>query len=140
MALSGALIEDTDGLEALRGEWDALAVAAARPYCAPAWMLAWWRHVGGSRGSLRGVAVHDEGRLVGLAPFYAARAVGRPTRYRLMAADMAHRIEPLAEPGSGRGVAEAIASVLAKARPGPALVSFESADAATGWPALLASA
>jgi CelD/BcsL family acetyltransferase involved in cellulose biosynthesis len=140
MALSGALIEDTDGLEALRGEWDALAVAAARPYCAPAWMLAWWRHVGGSRGSLRAVTVHDEGRLVGLAPFYAERRLGRPTRYRLLAADMSHRIEPLAEPGSERAVAEAIASVLAQARPRPALVSFESVDAASGWPALLAGA
>src|SRR3954447_21333566 len=43
MAPSGALIEDVGGLEAVRAEWDALAVAAARPYCAPAWMLAWWR-------------------------------------------------------------------------------------------------
>jgi CelD/BcsL family acetyltransferase involved in cellulose biosynthesis len=140
MALSGALIEDTDGLEAVRGEWDALAVAAARPYCAPAWMLAWWRHVGASRGPVRAVAVRDEGRLVGLAPFYAESAFGRPTRSRLMAADMSHRVEPLAEPGAERAVAEAIASVLARARPRPALVSFESVDSASGWPALLADA
>jgi CelD/BcsL family acetyltransferase involved in cellulose biosynthesis len=141
MALSGALIEDTDGLEALRADWDALAVGAGRPYCAPAWMLAWWRHVGSSRGPLRVVAVRRDGDLVGLAPFYAQReGLGRPTRYRLLAADLSHRIEPLAAPGSEREVAEAIASALAEARPRPALVSFESIDAGSGWPTLLARA
>jgi CelD/BcsL family acetyltransferase involved in cellulose biosynthesis len=138
MALSGALIEDSDGLEALRAEWDALAVAAGRPYCAPAWMLAWWRHAGSSRGPLRTIAVRDEGRLVGLAPFYAESARGRPTRYRLMAADLSHRVEPLAAAGSQREAAKAIAAVLAEAQPRPALVSFESLDAASGWPELLA--
>lgn len=140
MALSGALIEDTDGLEALRAEWDALAVAAGRPYCAPAWMLAWWRHVGSSRGPVRTVAVTDQGRLVGLAPFYAESSPARPTRYRMMAADLSHRVEPLAAPGSQPEVARAIAAVLAQARPRPALVSFESLDASSGWPALLAEA
>jgi hypothetical protein len=35
MALDVALIENTEDLEPLSAEWDALAVAAGRPYCAP---------------------------------------------------------------------------------------------------------
>src|SRR4051812_11172134 len=112
MALSGALIEDTDGLEAIRAEWDALAVARGRPYCPPARRPAWWRHVGGSRGRLGVVAAGGQGGLVGFAPFYAEGGPGRPVRYRLMAADVSHRVEPLAAAGAEREVAEAIAAAL----------------------------
>src|SRR5689334_12689590 len=44
-ASAGELITDLRGLEALAGEWDALAVAASKPAAAPAWALAWSRHV-----------------------------------------------------------------------------------------------
>ena len=140
MALVPTLIEDVRGLEDLREGWDALAVAAARPYCAPAWMLAWWRHVSGPEARLRAVAVHEGDELVALAPYFAEARVGRPTRYRVMAAGTSHRVEPVAQPGREREAAEAIAGALAAAAPRPALVAFETVDDRVGWAQLLAEA
>src|SRR4051794_12329326 len=139
MALSGALIEDTDGLESIRAEWDALAVARGRPYCAPAWMLAWWHHVGRGRGELRAVAVGPASHLAALAPFSAEPPLVRRPRYRVLAADMSHRVEPLAAVGREREAAEVIARTLADARPRPAVIQFESVDQRIEWPALLAA-
>ncbi|HYI37017.1 MAG TPA: GNAT family N-acetyltransferase [Thermoleophilaceae bacterium] len=140
MALVPTLIEDVRGLEDLREGWDALAVAAARPYCAPAWMLAWWRHVPGPEASLRAVAVHEGDELVALAPYFAETRAGRPTRYRVLAAGTSHRVEPVARPGREREAAEAIAGALASAAPRPALVAFETVDDRVGWAQLLAQA
>jgi hypothetical protein len=42
-ALEAELIQDVERLKELSGEWDRLAVAAARPFAAPGWLLPWWR-------------------------------------------------------------------------------------------------
>jgi CelD/BcsL family acetyltransferase involved in cellulose biosynthesis len=63
-------IVTTEGLEAIAGEWEALwaRCPGATPFQSPAWLIPWWRHLG--EGKLLSVAVHEGGRLVGLAPLY----------------------------------------------------------------------
>lgn len=140
MALVPTLIDDVQGLHELRDEWDALAVAAGRPYCAPAWMLAWWNNVPGPGARLRTVAVHDGADLVAVAPYYAERGPGGPVRYRALAAGTSHRVEPVARPGTEPEAARAIAATLAGASPRPALLSFETVDRRVGWSDLLTEA
>jgi CelD/BcsL family acetyltransferase involved in cellulose biosynthesis len=69
--LRGELIDELGAAEQIRDEWDALAVARGRPFCSPAWMLAWWRHAAPPSALLRIAAVRQNGRLVGVAPFFA---------------------------------------------------------------------
>ena len=140
MALVPTLIDDVQGLHELRAEWDALAVAARRPYCAPAWMLAWWNHVPGPGARLRAVAVHDGADLVALAPYWAERGPGGPMRYRALAAGTSHRVGPVARPGTEPEAARAIAATLAEASPRPALLAFETVDRRVDWCDLLAGA
>jgi CelD/BcsL family acetyltransferase involved in cellulose biosynthesis len=133
MALRAELVVDAARLDSLRPEWDALAVGCRRPYCAPAWMLAWWRHAAPAGALLRVVAAFEGERLVGIAPFWAQP--GRlGARYRILAAGTASRVEPLAEPGRVEEAAAAFAELLAGARPRPALLVFERVPADSPWP------
>jgi CelD/BcsL family acetyltransferase involved in cellulose biosynthesis len=63
-------VTELSALERLRPEWEALwrAVPDATPFQSPAWLIAWWRHVG--EGALLVLALRAAGRLVGLFPFY----------------------------------------------------------------------
>nr|MBA3305256.1 hypothetical protein [Thermoleophilaceae bacterium] len=108
------LIEDLAELEAYGASWDALAVKLGRPYCAPAWMLAWLRHAE-PRAKLRTVVALDGERMVGIAPFYVTRNRLGVGRYSLLAAASCSPVEPLAEPGREREAAAAFASCLASA-------------------------
>lgn len=141
MALRGNLLATLEDLAPFHDEWDALAVRRSRPYCAPAWMLAWWRWVADERALLRAIAVTDAGqRLVGIAPFWVT---GRRTllpRYGLLGAGLAAPIEPLAQPGVEAEVAGAIASVLAAVRPRAAVVALDGVPEGSPWPALLRKA
>lgn len=139
MALVPTLIDDARDLERHREEWDALAVAARRPFCSPAWMLAWERHVPDARCRLRTVLVHDGDQLAAVAPFYSERRRGGPIRYRILAAATSHRAEPVARAGSEREVARVIARTLAEASPRPAVIAFESVDERIDWPTLLSA-
>src|SRR5438270_11055308 len=79
------LIDGVDALAELAPEWDALAVAASKPVAAPAWTLAWLRHVAPRPLEPRVLAVRDRGELVGVVPLYVSRARGGLVEYRLMA-------------------------------------------------------
>ncbi len=140
MRLQGTLIVRLEDLSRYRDDWDALAVSSGRPYCAPAWMLAWWRCVAEEGARLRAVVVTDEdGALVGLAPFWLAGGRSLLSRYRLLGAGLAAPIEPLARPGAEREVARLVASVLAQARPRPVVLDLDGVPAGSPWPALLAT-
>ena len=134
MGLRGELVVDEAGLEALRPEWDALAVASRRPYCAPAWMLSWWRHASPEGALLRVAAAFDGERLVGIAPFWAQPRRARPARYRLLGSGVAEPLEPLAAAGFEDQAAAAWAAVLAGARPRPALLQLDRLTTASAWP------
>jgi len=134
MSLTGTVLDTPERCEPYRAAWDALAVAEERPFSSPAWMLAWWRHVPGPRAALRVVVVLDGDDLVAVAPFYAERARGRPTRYRMLGAGTSHRAEPLAKPEVSDEAGIIIARELANAQPRPALIYFESVDMRSRWP------
>ena len=119
--------------------WDALAAAAGRPFCAPAWMLAWWQEGRSGDARLRVVlALGADDELVGVGPFFAQVGPLRLAEYRLLGAGFCHRIGPLARAGHERAVAQAIATGLADATPIPASIVFEGIDSGDPWPELFA--
>jgi CelD/BcsL family acetyltransferase involved in cellulose biosynthesis len=139
-ALRPLVVERVEQLTSHLAAWDALAAAAGLPFCAPAWMLAWWQEGRSGDARLRVVLVLDaDGQLVGVGPFFAQVAL-RLAEYRLLGAGFCHRIGPLAQRGREREVAAAIAAGLASAAPAPDSVVFEGIDAAAPWPELIAEA
>lgn len=134
------LIEDEAGLVELIAPWDALAVAASRPYSAPAWMLAWWRHARPDGAGLRVVAVREGSELVGIAPFWALDADARHSDYEILGARLCAPSGPLAAAGREDEVCEAFAAALASARPRPSQVLLEDLVAPLGAGDRLAAA
>ena len=138
-ALRPLVVERPEQLAPHLDAWDALAAEAGRPFCAPAWMLAWWREGRGGDARLRVVLALDaDGALVGVGPFFAQVGPLRLAEYRLLGAGFCHRIGPLARGGRERDVATAIAAGLADASPPVASVVFEGVDATDPWPELIA--
>jgi CelD/BcsL family acetyltransferase involved in cellulose biosynthesis len=135
-------IDDPAKLDALRDEWDALAVAAARPYCSPAWMLAWWRHARPSGARLQVVTVHDDERLVGIAPLWQGSKPFAGPFHRLLAGGLSAPVGPLAVPGREAEVAAAIASALAGGSGGAAarVLRLDGQQGTPVWPTRLADA
>ena len=139
IGIRGKLISDVAELEAYRPDWDALAIDLRRPYCAPAWMLAWLRHVA-PKAKLRAVVALDGDRMVGIAPFCAVSGRLGLTRYRLLAASSCSPVEPLAERGRESEAAAVFAACLAEASPRVDLLSLEGIHASSPWPPLLCAA
>jgi len=131
------VISNPAALAAERDEWDELAVRSGRPYAAPAWLMAWWRQLAPPNAELRTVLVHDDSRLIGVAPFYTDRTVTKIARYRLLGGPLTARIEPLAAVGRERDVAQAITGALSASSPRPALIELDGSPAASPWPQLL---
>lgn len=69
-------ITTSAGLEALAPAWRALweRTPATTPFQSPAWLIPWWREIGG--GELRVLAARAGERLVGVLPMYLQRDVG----------------------------------------------------------------
>ena len=134
MALSADLLDDPAALAPHRAAWDALALAAQRPYCAPAWMLAWWEEIAPPDALLRVVVVRDGADVVGVAPFWAGAGDGR---YGLLAEGTASPLEPLSRADLLPAVAAASAGALAVADPAPGEIVFRNIPASSPWPRLL---
>lgn len=132
------LISDARALEPHRAAWDALAVAAAKPFSAPGWLLAWWRHAAPADAQLRVLVVRDNDELVGLAPFFADRGPGGMRRWRPLGAETCQGVEPLARAGAEPAVAKAMAEAMAAQRVD--LITFEGVTGRCAWPARLATA
>lgn len=137
MGLTAELVRDERGLDRYVEGWDALAVRLSRPYCAPGWMLAWWRHVAPTGSSLRVVVVHDGGEVRAVAPFFAERARAGVVRHRLLAAGTSVHLDVLCPPEGEREAAPLIRAALDAEDPG--LVCFEGTPISSPWPAALAS-
>jgi len=136
--LDAQLIVREDEAARLAVEWDALAVALGEPLSAPAWMLAWWRHVAPPSAELRIVAVRDRGELVGLVPLHVDRARRATARcYRLLAYDMSSSIAPLARPERVREVAAATTRLLSPKSVRPELLELAPLSASSPWPLAL---
>jgi CelD/BcsL family acetyltransferase involved in cellulose biosynthesis len=135
--LAAELVDDAARLDAVRAEWDALAVADERPLAAPSWLLAWWRNMAPEAARLRAVLAWDGDRLAGIAPFYGVRRRGLE-ELRLLGTGMSVRNAPLAVAGWEAPVATAVAQALARAAPRPSVVHLDQIDAGSPWPELLA--
>jgi CelD/BcsL family acetyltransferase involved in cellulose biosynthesis len=136
---SGEWLDALTGAERIREEWDALAVSNARPFCSPAWMLAWWRHAAPEGALLRIIAVRQGNELLGIAPFYTEGEDGL-VRYRLLGSEASSQAEPLARPGAEEVVARIVADALAGAAPRPDVLSLKGIGVDSPWPLLLKEA
>jgi glycosyltransferase involved in cell wall biosynthesis/CelD/BcsL family acetyltransferase involved in cellulose biosynthesis len=137
--MRAVVVEDLDLLSDHLADWDALAVARGRPFCAPGWMLSWWRHARSGDARLRVVLVFDRAQLAGVGPFFAQVGALGIVELRLLGAGFCHRIEPLATPGREAAVAAALSTQLAAVRPVATSVVFEGMDADEPWTRLIAS-
>lgn len=136
-ALHASIVGDPEELEDIVGQWDQLAVDNRAPYSAPAWCLAWWRHVAPPSAQLRVIVVRDDETVVAVAPFYCVAPRLRPVRYGFLAGGTSPRVEPLARPGTEDAAAAAIVAALTTARPRPDVIEFAGTPVESPWPALL---
>ena len=140
MTLTAEVLDTLEKVEPTVAEWDQLAVSASRPYSAPAWLLAWWRHSAPEGARLAVIAVRDGDHLVGIAPFWAQRRVPGIWEYSLLGTDITSRIEPVAARGAIAEVATAVAKALDDADPFPDLIRMEGVPSDSPWAAYLLSA
>ncbi|HEU4978481.1 MAG TPA: GNAT family N-acetyltransferase [Solirubrobacteraceae bacterium] len=107
-------VECAERLEDVLDGWAELHARdpLATPFASPGWARAWWEHwAAGARPRI--VTVHDEGVLVGLAPF-ALRRVG-PVRVLVgIGRHPGDYWAPLALPAAREGVMAAVAHALAE--------------------------
>ena len=136
-SLRSSTLDRPELLGEIRARWDDLATRTSNPYCAPAWMLAWWRHVAPRGARLRVHVVFDGEELVGLAPFFVDRGSGGLERYRLLAAGTSAPLDILARPGMEDAVAAETARWLGGAEPAPDVIMFEGLRGGSPWPSLL---
>ena len=125
--LATEVITDAAGLDALREEWDALVVAAGLPMAAPAWALAWLRHLAPSDAQARVIAVRDGDTLVGLAPLFLSRD-GGAAAYATLGERFLWRVVPMADPRRSWEVTHAMWSALRSLDPAPDILRFRSAS------------
>ena len=136
----GELLTNVGDLDDLAAQWDELAVSAGRPYCAPAWQLAWWRHVAPKGALLRAIAVRDGDALIGIAPMFVAPDLAQGSAYRFLAAPHSSPVEPLARAGREADVAAVLGHRLPRLTPAPDSVLFEGVPATSPWPSLVGGA
>jgi CelD/BcsL family acetyltransferase involved in cellulose biosynthesis len=136
--LATALITDLSALDALKAEWDELAVATQLPMMSPACVLAWWTHMAPPTAKPRIVIVREGERLAGLAPFYIDPASRRGRLdLRLPGIEFAGRLAPLAIAGREPEVANAVARALAGSNPSADIVALEGSPVSMNWASAL---
>ena len=140
MTVTWEVLDSIPAVEPAVADWDRLAVDASLPYCAPAWLLAWWRHAAPPDAHLRLITVHDGDRLVGIGPFYAVPWRAGLWTWSLLGTDTTSRIEPLADAASGGAVAKAMAEAIASGTPPPGRVRLEGLPVESAWPEALQGA
>jgi CelD/BcsL family acetyltransferase involved in cellulose biosynthesis len=131
------VIVDPMDLDQEWAAWDALAMEASRPYCAPGWAIPWWASARPAASDFRAVAVRDGTALAGLAPFYLTRDRFRITTWHLLADVVSSYVEPLARPDALEQVAAAIAAGLARADQNVDVVSLAAVPRTSPWLRLL---
>ncbi|HEX2291891.1 MAG TPA: GNAT family N-acetyltransferase [Gaiellaceae bacterium] len=130
------LVEDAGRLEGVAREWDELAVAGARPYASPHWLLPWWQALAPPGARLATVVVRDREAVAGIAPFFVERR-GLGARAVALGRGVSAGVEPLAREGAEDEVARLAAAALADAAP---VLFLDAVPAGSRWPGLLAAA
>jgi CelD/BcsL family acetyltransferase involved in cellulose biosynthesis len=134
MKLTAEMVEDPTSLDAVRDEWDALAVAESQPFAAPAWVMSWWRHLRPEGAVLRVVLVRSGDSLVGVVPLFSSGRRYLPLAHRLPGS------EPLARNDLIDAVGEEAARALSRADPPPAAIELELRRSSPDWTSLLIAA
>lgn len=114
-ALAVEPVASADALAALAPEWAALWERSplATPFQHPAWLLAWWRHLGGD--GLWTLAVRSGGRLAGVIPLFVWSG-GGARQVTPVGNGVSDHVDLLAAPGVELAVAEALLAHLADSR------------------------
>src|SRR5262249_18636276 len=134
-AIETNVLDDPRDTEPIRERWDELSVAAGRPFCSPAWMLAWREHARAGDARLRTIVLSERGRVLAVAPFFAQVGKLGLTEYRLLGAGHSHRIGVLCRPGYEAEVAAPLGRALRALDPRPSSIVWEGIDAQDQWPA-----
>jgi CelD/BcsL family acetyltransferase involved in cellulose biosynthesis len=73
-ALTVEAVTTSEALEELRAEWLELWLRCpeATPFQSPAWLIAWWKHLG--QGQLWVLSLRQDQRLVGVVPWFIQQA------------------------------------------------------------------
>lgn len=138
MTVIWEVLDSVEAVEPAVSDWDRLAVERGLPYCAPAFLLAWWRHASPEGAQLRLVVVRNaQGQVVGIGPFYAVRERPGLWTWSLLGTDTTSRIEPLAAPDHEDEVGTALAEALAEGSPRPAWIRLEGLPDDSPWPGAL---
>lgn len=95
LSVRAVVFDDVAELTPHLPAWDSLAVERGQPFCAPGWMLSWWKEARTGDARLRVVLVFEGSELVAVGPFFAQVAFGL-VELRLLAAGFSHRIGVLA--------------------------------------------
>jgi CelD/BcsL family acetyltransferase involved in cellulose biosynthesis len=132
------LVEEVGRLEEVAREWDELAIAQARPYASPHWLIPWWKAAAPESSRLATVLVYDGPTLAGVAPFFLGRALWGARVAAALGRGASFGVEPLAREGADDEVAGLVARALSESRPAPQLILFEDVPATSRWPVLLA--
>ncbi len=137
MAAALDVLTGESELESIVKRWDGLAMARKQPFSAPAWMLAWWRHVQPEGAAIRALAVSDGDELIGLAPLWVYDGSARSAHYDVMAGRLGPG-GPLAAAGREREVIPLMARALAHSKPKLTQLRFEERDGPQSWAVALA--
>lgn len=131
------LVTEITELQALAGEWRALAERRGNAFATPEWFLAWLHHCG--RGWAPRVAVvrTSGGRLRGVLPLIESDGGGRSVLRSLPIGDLFH---PVADARDEVAVASAAATTAATRRRGLRSILLENVDADGHWWQALAEA
>jgi CelD/BcsL family acetyltransferase involved in cellulose biosynthesis len=134
------VLDEADALERMAPAWDRLAVECSRPFCAPAWLCAWWRHVAPDDAQLRFVVVNEGEDLIGVAPWFLTSERFGLRTLKGIGSPISRSVEPLAAPRRELEVARAIAAALAASPSAPDVLCFDGIDGGSRWPGDLARA
>jgi CelD/BcsL family acetyltransferase involved in cellulose biosynthesis len=137
--VSAVVISEPSELEPYLADWDRLAVSCGQPFSAPAWMLAWWRHLAPPGGRLCVTVMSSSaGELVGIAPWYQFSTGTGLRMARLIGTG--HRVEPLGPRGLEDALAVPMAAALHALPERSGALVLDRADALSPWPAAIARA
>jgi CelD/BcsL family acetyltransferase involved in cellulose biosynthesis len=141
-------IEDVQGFDRLKGEWDALldASASRTPFLTWGWLRSWWMHLAGS-ATLHIIVVRQRGELIGIAPMMRTRrGISHASVLEFLGAGAgSDYLDVIVRTGREPDTLDVLASAfdslqlplyLDNLPPASAAAQLQSALASTGWTAI----
>lgn len=101
----------SDDFEALRPEWDRLAMRGDNLFGTWEWTSTWWRHFGAGRQLMLVEARRASGELVAIVPLFAS-SEGRLRTIRFVGHGLSDQLAPICAPGDELAAARAVRTAL----------------------------